>query len=396
MPENALHDRVSEHTAHFMKLCPIKNPSRVLAALLLLALFCLPAHATTKNDSLSVKIGQMLMIGFRGLSLAEAPQIADDIRDRHIGGVVLFDYDVPSRTPSRNISSPEQLASLTGELQKITTIPLLIAIDQEGGKVNRLKPARGFPPSLSAAHLGELNNPDSTRAAALQCARTLKAMHINLNLAPVADLNVNPDNPVIGKLGRSFSADPVVVISNITLTCTTYRDEGIIATLKHFPGHGSSATDTHRDFTDITGSWTEHELEPYQALIVAGYHDPIMTAHVFNGKLDPLYPATLSKAILDGVLRGKLGFKGVIVSDDMQMKAIADHYGLETAIRLAIEAGVDILLFGNNTSYDAEIASKATTIIRSLLQKKIITEARIDRSYRRIMELKQRYHIDRT
>ncbi len=375
---------------------PNKNPSRVLATVLLLTLLCLPAQATKKADSLSVKIGQMLMIGFRGVSLAETPQIAADICERHIGGVVLFDYDVPSHSPSRNISSPEQLARLTQELQKMSKIPLLIAIDQEGGKVNRLKPARGFPPSTSADHLGVLNNPDSTRAAALQCARTLKAMHINLNLAPVADLNVNPDNPVIGKLGRSFSADPAVVISNINLTCSAYREEGIIETLKHFPGHGSSTTDTHRDFTDITESWTEKELEPYRVLIAAGYRDPIMTAHVFNGKLDPLYPATLSKAILDGVLRGKLGFTGVIVSDDMQMKAIADHYGLETAIQLAIEAGVDILLFGNNTSYDPEIASKATAIIHSLLQKKIITEERINRSYQRIMELKQRYHINRT
>ncbi len=374
----------------------MKKQLRVLAALLLFTFFCASAHAANKPDSLSVKIGQMLMIGFRGLSVAEAPQISADIRERDIGGVVLFDYDVPSHTPLRNISSPEQLARLTLELQKITKIPLLIAIDQEGGKVNRLKPTRGFPPSLSAAHLGELNNADSTRAAALQCARTLKAMHISLNLAPVADLNVNADNPVIGKLGRSFSADPAIVISNSTLTCQAYREEGIIPTLKHFPGHGSSTTDTHLDFTDITASWSEKELEPYGALIAAGYRDPIMTAHVFNGKLDPLYPATLSKAMLDGMLRGKLGFEGVIVSDDMQMKAIADRYGLETAIQLAIEAGVDMLLFGNNTSYDPEIASKATAIIRSLLQKKIITEERIDRSYRRIMELKKRYHIDQT
>ena len=374
----------------------MKKQLRGLAALLFFALFCMPAHAAKKPDSLSVKIGQMLMIGFRGLSIAEAPQVAADIGERHIGGVVLFDYDVPSHTPSRNISSPEQLARLTLELQKTTNIPLLIAIDQEGGKVNRLKPARGFPPSLSAAHLGELNNPDSTRAAARQCARTLKAMHISLNLAPVADLNVNPDNPVIGKIGRSFSADPAVVTSNITLTCSAYREEGIIPALKHFPGHGSSTTDTHLDFTDITDSWSEKELEPYRALIAAGYRDPIMTAHVFNSKLDPLYPATLSKAVLDSLLRGKLGFKGVIVSDDMQMKAIADRYGLETAIQLAIEAGVDILLFGNNTSYDPEIASKATAIIHSLLQKKIITEDRIDCSYRRIMELKKRYHTYRT
>ena len=367
-----------------------------MAALLLLTLFCVPAQAVKKPDSLSVKIGQMLMIGFRGFSIADSPEIANDIRERHIGGVVLFDYDVPSHSPSRNISNPEQLARLTLELQKVSQIPLLIAIDQEGGKVNRLKVARGFPPTVSAQHLGELNNADSTGFAARQCAKTLKAMHIGMNLAPVADLNVNADNPVIGKLGRSFSSDPAVVTSNITLTCSAYREEGIIPTLKHFPGHGSSTTDTHRDFTDITGSWTEKELEPYRALIAAGYHDPIMTAHVFNGKLDPLYPATLSKAILDGVLRKNIGFTGVIVSDDMQMKAIADHYGLETAIQLAIEAGVDILLFGNNTSYDPEIASKATTIIRSLLQKKIVTAARIDRSYHRIMELKKRYNIDRT
>ena len=370
----------------------MNNRSRVLlASLLLLLLFRMTACSATQPDSTSLKIGQMLMIGFRGFSVADAPEIRADIRERQIGGVVLFDYDVPSHSTSRNISSPEQLARLTMELQELSQIPLLIAIDQEGGKVSRLKPARGFPSSVSAEHLGALNNPDSTRAATRQCAKTLKAMHIGMNLSPVADLNVNPDNPVIGKLGRSFSSDPAVVTGNISIICSLFRDEGIIPALKHFPGHGSSTTDTHRDFTDITASWSEKELEPYHALIAAGYHDPIMTAHVFNGKLDPLYPATLSKAILDGVLRTRLGFDGVIVSDDLQMKAIADHYGLETAIRLAIEAGVDLLLFGNNTSYDPAIASKAAAIMHSLLQKKLITEERIDRSYRRIMDLKERY-----
>jgi beta-N-acetylhexosaminidase len=375
---------------------PPRKQLQVLAALLLFLLFSVPAYAALQADSLSLKIGQMLMIGFRGLRVADAPEIAADIRERKIGGVVLFDYDVPSHSPLRNISSPEQLSLLTLELQKMAQIPLLIAIDQEGGKVNRLKPARGFPPSVSAEHLGMLNNADSTRAAALQCARTLQAMHIGMNLAPVADLNTNPDNPVIGKLGRSFSADPSVVISNIKVICSTYREKGIIPTLKHFPGHGSSTTDTHLDFTDITASWSEKELEPYRALILSGYHDPVMTAHVFNGNLDSLYPATLSKATLNGVLRGRLGFEGVIISDDMQMKAIADRYGLETAIRLAIDAGIDVLLFGNNTTYDPAIALKATEIIRSLLQKKILTAERIDRSYRRIMELKKRYYLNRT
>ena len=365
--------------------------SLIAAGLLFFLIFSQPAVAAQKPDSLSVKIGQMLMIGFRGTALENAPEIAADIAERRIGGVVLFDYDVPAHSPSRNIISPQQLASLTLELQKLSDIPLLIAIDQEGGKVNRLKQIRGFPASVSAEYLGRLNHPDSTTAAAAQTARTLKAMHISMNLAPVADLNTNPDNPVIGKLARSFSSNPSVVISNLQLIIKAYHNEGIIATLKHFPGHGSSTTDTHRDFTDITASWSEQELEPYRVLIAAGYKDAVMTAHVFNGKLDTLYPATLSKTTLTDLLRNKLGFKGVILSDDMQMKAIADHYGLGTAIRLAIEAGVDILLFGNNTSYDPAIASKATKIINSLIQQKIITLERIDQSYQRIMKLKKRY-----
>ena len=361
------------------------------AGLLFFFIFSRPAVAAQRPDSLSVKIGQMLMIGFRGTSLDNAPEIAADITRRRIGGVVLFDYDVPAHSPSRNIVSPQQLASLTLELQKLANIPLFIAIDQEGGKVSRLKQAKGFPSSVSAAYLGKLNNPDSTTTAAVQTAQTLKAMHISMNFGPVADLNSNPDNPVIGRLGRSFSPDPSIVISNLQLIIQAYHNNGIFATLKHFPGHGSSTTDTHRDFTDITASWSEQELEPYRALIASGYSDAIMTAHVFNAKLDTLYPATLSKQTLTGLLRDKLHFKGVIVSDDMQMKAIADRYGLETAVQLAIEAGVDLLLFGNNTSYDPAIASKAAEIIRSLLQKRIITPERIDQSYQRIMVLKNRY-----
>ena len=363
--------------------------------LLILWLLAVPCYAA-EPESLSFKIGQMLMIGFRGSSVAEAPEIAEDIAERHIGGVVLFDYDVPSKSPSRNISSPEQLSQLTQELQKLSAIPLFIAIDQEGGKVSRLKPARGFPVSMSAEHLGLLNNPDSTSAAAGETARTLKAMHIGMNLAPVADLNTNPDNPVIGKLQRSFSSDPAMVSRHIKLVCNAYRDEGIIPTLKHFPGHGSSTTDTHLDFTDITASWSEKELEPYRYMIASGYRDAIMTAHVFNGKIDSLYPATLSKATIDRLLREKLGFKGVIISDDMQMRSIADHYGLETAIELAIDAGVDLLIFGNNTVYDPAIASKATNIIHSLVARKIITPERIDLSWHRIMKLKQQYQLDRS
>ena len=364
------------------------------ALLLLLCLFAMPCYGLVQPDSLTIKIGQMLMIGFRGFTVEDSPEIVADIKERHIGGVVLFEYDLPSRTYNRNISSPDQVARLTQDLQKQSRVPLFIAIDQEGGKVNRLKPSRGFPASVSAQYLGQLNHPDSTAAAAVRTAQTLKELHICMNLAPVADLNRNPQNPVIGRLERSFSSVPAVVTSNIRLISGIYRDAGIIPTLKHFPGHGSSATDTHLDFTDVTTTWSEKELEPYRALIASGYRDVIMTAHVFNATLDPLYPATLSQSTLQGLLRGKLGFQGVIISDDMQMKAIADHYGLEAAIQKAIEAGVDILVFGNNAAYDPAIALKASEIIKSLLARKVITPERIEQSYCRIMKIKQRYHLE--
>ncbi|ACF12387.1 glycoside hydrolase family 3 domain protein [Chlorobaculum parvum NCIB 8327] len=363
----------------------------LLAALLLLLSFTTALAAPSTPDSLSIKIGQMLMVGFRGLDASSDPAFEKALRAGQIGGVVLFDYDVPSKSPVRNIESPKQVRRLTEELQSLAPMPLFIAVDQEGGRVCRLKPSRGFPPTVSAAYLGRLDNADSTRQAAGTTAKLLKSLGINMNLAPVVDLNVNPENPVIGKLDRSFSSNPAVVARQARIFVDTFHQQGIIAALKHFPGHGSSTTDTHKDFTDVTTTWSKTELEPYRTLIGNGYSDPVMTAHVFNAKLDSSYPATLSKATIDGLLRKQLGFRGVVISDDMQMKAIADRYGLEQAIRLAIDAGVDVLLFGNNVGiYDPEIAEKANAIIRRLVEKGDVTPERIDASYRRIIALKQR------
>jgi beta-N-acetylhexosaminidase len=365
--------------------------------LLVLLLLLIPAQAfAAAPDSLSIKIGQMLMIGFRGLDASGEPRLRDDLQQRHVGGVVLFDYDVPSSSKVRNIDSPAQVARLTAELQAMAPIPLFIAVDQEGGRICRLKASRGFPSSVSAAHLGRLDNPDSTRAAAKATAALLSGLKINMDLAPDVDVNTNPDNPVIGKLERSFSKHPDVVARNAALFVEEFRAAGIIPVLKHFPGHGSSTTDTHKAFTDITRTWSKKELEPYRRLIRDGYEDPVMTAHVFNARLDGMYPATLSKEVVGGLLRRDLGFRGVVMSDDMQMQAIAGQYGLETAIRLAIDAGVDILIFGNNVSaYDPGIAEKATTIIRKLVDDGLVSRERIDDSYRRIISLKLRTIIPR-
>jgi len=365
-----------------------------LTVLLLGALLLPPSIAAAGGshaaDSLSIKIGQMLMVGFWGTTAASSPDIQRAIRENHIGGVVLFDYDVPSRSRPRNIVSPEQLAHLTRDLQALSQTPLLIAIDQEGGKVSRLKESAGFPPSVTAEYLGSVNNPDTTTTAARRTARTLRSLHITMNLAPVVDLNTNPRNPVIGLLGRSFSAEADRVTRNAALTLDAFEKEGVLGTLKHFPGHGSSTTDSHLDFTDVSASWSPDELLPYRRLIADGFSGAIMTAHVFNATLDPRYPATLSKPTVTGLLRNELGFGGVVLSDDMQMKAIADHYGLEEAIALAINAGVDILVFANNTSkYEPHIAGKAAKIIRSLVRKGTISQQQIDASFIRVTTLKK-------
>ena len=348
-------------------------------------------HPVQSNDRLNRQIGQMIMVGFRGTTLQEAPGLSDAITKLHLGGVVLFDYDVPTKTAGRNITSPDQLKRLTLELQETASIPLLIAVDQEGGRVARLKTRYGFPESISAEKLGRLDNLDSTYDAALAIAETLDKTGINVNFAPVVDLNSNPENPVIGALERSFSADPEIVTSHATETVRALQAGNIIPTLKHFPGHGSSTTDTHKDFTDITESWNASELLPYRNLIEDGYIGLVMTAHVYNASLDQTYPATLSKAVITGLLRNSLGFRGPVISDDMQMKAVTAHYSLETAIRRAIEAGVDILLFANNSSYDPDIAHKAVKIIRSLVDEGVVSSTRIDSSYKRIMTLKQHY-----
>jgi beta-N-acetylhexosaminidase len=339
-------------------------------------------------DDLDFKIGQMLMVGFNGFEANGINNIAEDIERFHAGGIVLYDYNVPTQKFERNIQSPLQLYRLTNSLKKYSSLPLLIAIDQEGGRVNRLKVNYGFPASVSAGYLGTLNNLDSTNKYAETTALTLQNEGININLAPVVDLNINPENPVIGKIGRSFSADPAIVVSHASEVIKAHHRHNIFTTLKHFPGHGSSTADSHLGLTDVTATWQRSELEPYRAIINAGICDIVMTAHIFNSNLDAEYPATLSKNIITGILRDELKFDGVVISDDMQMKAISDYYGLETAIYRAINAGVDILLFANNSVYDADILKKAVQIIKKLLNEGKITPDRINQSFKRISKLK--------
>lgn len=305
------------------------------------------------------------MVGFRGLKLERDNPILADIREGRVGGVVLFDYDVPSKSPIRNIESPKQVKALIKDLRRVAPGPLLVAVDQEGGRVARLKEKFGFPPSVSAKSLGALDDAAATRKAALATAETLAEAGFDLNFAPVVDLDVNPANPVIGGLERSFSADPDIVTRHAAEVVKAHRECGVLTCLKHFPGHGSSRADSHLGFVDLTETWSRKELEPYARLIGAGLCDSVMTAHIFNAALDSDLPATLSAKVITGMLREGLAYGGPVISDDMQMKAISANYGFEDAIRKAIAAGVDILVFANNSVFDPDVAVKAYKLISS-------------------------------
>lgn len=330
----------------------------------------------------------MLMVGFKGFEVSDTSHIIRDIEEFHVGGIILFDYDVPTDRPVRNIESPEQVKKLIDQLNSLSDTPLFMAVDQEGGRVARLKPSRGFAPTVSAQHLGETDDLDSTRYYAERIAGQLHELGFNVNFAPVVDLNINPVNPVIGRVERSFSDDPQKVIKHASVFLEEFSEHNILGVLKHFPGHGSAWNDSHVGMADVSDTWQSVELEPYRTLIEDDYQFAIMTAHVFNENLDPDLPATLSQVVQTELLRNQLGFEGVLFSDDMQMQAIRSFYGLESSIEYAINAGVDVLVFGNNIIYQSDIAPTAVGIIKNLVEQGTISEERIDESYQRIMNLK--------
>ncbi len=206
----------------------------------------------------------------------------------------------------------------------------------------------------------------------------------------MVDLCANPNNPIIARYERCFSPNPLVVTDHALQFIQAHHEQQVLCSLKHFPGHGSSTTDSHLGLADVTDTWSRVELEPYVRIIEAGQADAIMTAHVFIANLDDRYPATLSQVTIRGILREELNYDGVVISDDMQMGAIVNHYGFEMAIQKAIEAGVDILAFANNSVYEEDVAGRAIKVIRKLIQAGTIGEPRIDESYRRIQRFKSR------
>lgn len=354
--------------------------------------------------SLEDAVGQMLMVGFYGETLQDDPATLQMLQDVRPGGVILFDR----KGEQPNITSPEQVQKLTTSIQANSKRPVFVAVDAEGGYVNRFKEKYGFSVVVPSAEVLGEQPASQTRKVIEDLAVELKDAGVNWNLAPVVDVNLNPEGPAIGWLERSFSSDPDKVVEYSNAFLAGLKTQNIIPSLKHFPGHGSADKDTHLGITDVTETYERDvELAPYKQLITSGYNDPIMTAHIVNGDLDPTStPATLSAPILTGILRDELNFKGVVISDDMQMGAIVEEYELEKAAIQAVQAGVDIVLITNNP-IEVENEDGETQVVQNLqntykirdalieaVNNGTISKDRIYKSVDRIVALKKRYDLD--
>lgn len=350
----------------------------------------------TPEYTLEENIGMMLLVGFRGTEVDydKNIEIISAIRDYHVGSVILFDYDVPTGTRGRNIKDAEQLKRLCKQLRAFND-ELLIGIDQEGGYVSRLSTRYGFPRIPSAKRMATMGD-DSLRHYADLTGKMLHDIGINLNFAPVADVDVNPACPVIGGIERSFSADAERVRQCCIIWGQEMMEHDVVSCMKHFPGHGSAKGDTHKGLVDVTDTWQQCELEPYRNLNKEWYPHPplematigmVMTAHVINRKLDPSgLPASLSPKITS-YLRDTLGFQGIIVTDDLAMGAIVNQYSFEKAVRLAVLAGADLLCLSNNGStYDVNMVPKAVRVIKQMVVNGEISEERIRQSAERVRD----------
>lgn len=331
------------------------------------------------------KIGQLMMVGFDGTAVdAELRRM---ITDYHIGGVILF---------ARNVRSPEQVARLTNELQTIAVESghpgLFIAIDQEGGRVARLTEDKGFTEFPSAMALGATGEPENAYRMASAMAAEMRAVGINIDFAPDLDVNNNPANPAIGT--RSFSSDPDTVAAFGAAFARGLQENGVLAFGKHFPGHGDTSIDSHIDLPLVPHDrirLDEVELLPFRAAIQANFAG-IMSAHVTFPAIDPNpgMPATLSHAVLTGLLRNELGFKGLIATDSLEMGALAQNgYPPPVGAPLAFAAGADLLLFNR----DHAMHKLAFDNLVQAAKEGKVSQQQLDVSVRRILETKQKFGV---
>jgi beta-N-acetylhexosaminidase len=356
-------------------------------------------YSCLDNMTLEEKIGQLLVVHFQGEEPNEDARIL--IQETYVGGIIYYQW-------ANGLHSPKQVRDLSDGLQRLAVhnrcpIPLLISIDQEGGRVARLR--SGFTAFPSNEAVGQTGDPRFAEGCAYGMGSEMRAVGVNVNFAPVVDVNCNPKNPVIGDRSFGSSSEQVARFGKCALD--GYARAGVIATLKHFPGHGDTVLDSHDCLPVIDKSKEELmrvELYPYRQLLQ--HADMVMTAHLLVPALDTQFCATYSKRILQDLLREELGYRGVIISDSLVMKgALVQASTLENAALLALHAGCDLLLLGGRHLVKDEehlecSVNDVQRVIRFLVdavKKGILSEERIDISVQRVLDLKRKYllsHLD--
>lgn len=340
--------------------------------LLILSIFLLSnSWAVSLND----KIGQMIIVGFNGdaTDARGFKKIEKKIKKGEVSGIIYF---------GKNITSASNVIQMNKKLKRISKIKPFIAIDNEGGNIQRYQ----FSKYLPAKYIPKLDE-DKARKHYKIMAYEMKKLGFNTNFAPVVDLEIN-EHSIISKKLRSFSDDPDTVSKYASIFIEEHNKQGIITSIKHFPGHGSAIGDTHKGFVDATRTFMKTELEPYQNLKNYNKMNMVMVSHIFNSDFDNKYPASLSKKTID-ILKNDIGFNGVIISDDLDMGAVRKNYSLDEIVINSINSGVNILLFSENIGeFDPKISNKVRKIIKKQIKKGNIKESDIDKSYNKIIKLK--------
>jgi beta-N-acetylhexosaminidase len=345
------------------------------------------AESLQPVSGLERMIGQMILVGFEGDTPGHdgVRTVGRQVAEGRIGGVMYLRRNARDERSVKAIN--RMLAAASPDR------PPFIAIDQEGGAVERLTRRTGFPEIPSARAVAMTRDADGAHQLYASLAADLRGWGFNLNLGPVADIDVNPANPIIGTLGRSFSADAGTVAAYGDAFVRAHRANGVMTAVKHFPGHGSSLADSHETLPDVTDTWSETELRPFRDLIAGGGADMVMIGHIYNERLQngAKEPASLSRDIIEGLLRRKLGYSGVVISDDLQMAAIEENHSLRETVVRAVEAGTDILLFSNSAKPEPDLPKRVAAILLHEAGRNGLVAENIAASYKRIAALKDQW-----
>lgn len=366
---------------------PVRNPVIDLLRFFALLALLMSSAPATLAASLAEKAGQMVVVGFEGNSPSAKGVVAvtDQLAQGTIGGVMFLKKNVASLSSVAELNAGFRAAAPDGKP--------FITLDQEGGSVERLTKDVGFKEIPNAAKIAATASLEEAEAIYAEMARGIAEAGFSVNFGPVADLNTNRQNQIIAKFGRSYSANPEMVAAYDGAFIRAHHAAGVVTALKHYPGHGSSTADSHEGYVDITKTWADEELEPYRIMQANGLIDMVMVGHLYHADYSDAgdkTPSSLSKQWIEGVLRTDIGYDGVVITDDLEMGAIRDHYTLEQTITGAVRAGVDVLLFSNTAKYRPELGIEIRDILVSEAESDPEFAKRIDQSYQRILALKSR------